>query len=114
MIGKVLRKITIVPNILYIEEKQILPVYISNHNFSREKWIILLIIQNEEKEGWHYLAIKKKSALLHKKTLNHKGDFYCLNCLNYFRAEIKLKIFDKICKNKDFCGLKYHLKKMKY
>ena len=64
MIGKILRKITIVPNILYIEEKQILPAYISNHNFSCEKWIILLIIQNEEKEGWHYLAIKKKIGII--------------------------------------------------
>ena len=38
---------TIAPNVLYIKEKGILPVYISNHNF--EKQIILLIISNKGK-----------------------------------------------------------------
>ena len=37
-----------------------------------------------------------------KKTANHKDDFDCLNCLNSFRTENKLKIHEKICKNKDF------------
>ena len=31
----------------------------------------------------------------------HHGDFYCLHCLNSF----KLKSHEKICKNKDFCGI---------
>ena len=36
-----------------------LPAYISKHNSTREKQIILLMIPNEEKEGqWHYLAVK--------------------------------------------------------
>ena len=30
------------------------------------------MIPNEEKEGWHYLAVKKLPALLHKKTSKHK------------------------------------------
>ena len=30
-----------------------------------EKQIILLMIPNEEKEGWYYIAAKKLSALLH-------------------------------------------------
>ena len=34
-------------------------LYISKHNSMREKEIILSIIPNEEKEGWHYLALKK-------------------------------------------------------
>ena len=30
---------------------------------------------------------------------------YCLNCFNSFRAENKLKSHEKVCKNKDFCGI---------
>ena len=71
------------------------------------------MIQNKEKEGWHYLAVKKISRLLHKNTLNHQGDFYCLNCPNSFRTENKLKSHDKIYKNKDFCGLEMPSEKNK-
>ena len=59
--------LTIVLNILYIKEKEILPGYISKHNSTFEKQIILLMIRNEKKEGWHYLAVKKLSALLYRK-----------------------------------------------
>ena len=57
MIGKRLRKIIrkIALKILYIKEKEILPAYFSKHKSTREKQIILLMITNEEKEGWHYL-----------------------------------------------------------
>ena len=41
------------------------PAYISKHNSTREKQIILLTISKKEKEDWHYLAVKKLSALLH-------------------------------------------------
>ena len=74
-------------NILHIKEKEILPAYISKHNSTREKQITLLMILKKEKEGWHYLVVKKSSALLHGITSKHKGDFYCLNCLHYFRTE---------------------------
>ena len=50
--------LTIALNILYIKDKKILPVYVSKHNSTREKQIILSAIPNEEKEGWHYLAVK--------------------------------------------------------
>ena len=85
---------------MYIKEKEIYPTYISKHNSTREKQIILLMIPNEEKEGhqvkseghvvkfegqrWHYLAVKNLFALLHEitsKHKKHKDDFYCLNCL---------------------------------
>ena len=61
MIGKRLRKIIqkITLNILYIKEKEILPAYLSKHKSNLEKQIILLMIPNEEKEGCHYLAVKK-------------------------------------------------------
>ena len=63
------------------------------------------MIPNEEKGRWHCLALKKLSELLHGITSRHKGDFYCLNCLHSFRTENKCKSHEKVCKNKDFCGI---------
>ena len=63
------------------------------------------MIPNQEKEDWHYLAVKNLSALLHGVTSKHKGDFHSLNCLNSFRTENKLTSFEKVCKNKDFYGM---------
>ena len=89
---------------MYIKEKGIYPDYISKRNSTREKQIILLIIPNEEKEGrWHYLAVKKLSALLHRITSKNKDYYCCLNCLHSFRAKNKLKSHENLCKNKDFC-----------
>ena len=53
-------------NILSGNDTEILQAYISSHNSTREKQIILLMISNveNEKEGWHYLVLKKLSALL--------------------------------------------------
>ena len=79
-----------------------LPAYISNHNPTREKTIILLMIPNKEKEGCHYLAVKKIFTLLRGITSKHNGDFYCFNCLHTFRTENKLKSHEKLCKNKVF------------
>ena len=45
----------------------------------------VLMIPNEEKEGWHYLAVKKLSTPLRGVASKHHGDFYCLNCLHSFR-----------------------------
>ena len=42
---------TIALNILYIEEKEISPVFISKINSNSQKQIILLMIPNEEEEG---------------------------------------------------------------
>ena len=44
---------------------------ISKINLNCEKQIILLMIPNEEKEGWHYFAVKKLSTLLHGITSKH-------------------------------------------
>ena len=65
--------------ILCIKEKEIRPTYISKHNLTHEKQIILLMIPNEEKEGWHYLAVRKLPTLLSGITSKYHGDFYCLN-----------------------------------
>ena len=45
-----------------LKQKKIYPAYVSKCNSSLEKQIILLMIPNGEK--WHYLAVKKLSALL--------------------------------------------------
>ena len=63
------------------------------------------MIPNKEKEGWHYLAVKKLSTLLRGITSKHHGDFYCFNCLHSFRTGNKLKSHEKIRKNKDFCEI---------
>ena len=61
MIGKRLRKNPkIALNIFCIKEKNKYPTYISKHNSTREKQIILLMIPRKEKGvRWHYLAVKK-------------------------------------------------------
>ena len=106
MIGKKFEKnnLTIALSILYTKEKAYISAYISKHNSTCEK-LIFLRITNKEKEGWHYLAVKKLSALLHKKTSKHKGGFYCLNCLNSFRTKSNLKSYEKASKNKDIHGI---------
>ena len=43
---------TIALRVYNIKEREIYPGYISEN-------IILLMIPNEEKEGWHFLAVKK-------------------------------------------------------
>ena len=48
---------------------------------------------------------KKLSTLLRGITSKHDGDFYCLNCLHSFRTENKPKSHEKVCKNKDICGI---------
>ena len=57
--------------------------------------LILLITPNEEKEGWHYLVVKKLSTLLRGITSKHQDDFNCLNCLHSYRTENKLQSHEK-------------------
>ena len=51
------------------------------------------------------LAVEKLSTLLRGIKPKHYGYFYCLNCLHSFRTENKIKSHEKVCKNKDFCGI---------
>ena len=86
-------------NILYepYNTEEIRHAYKSKHNIKREFQVILLMITDGKK--WHYLAVKKVSALFRGITSKHEGDFYCLNCFHSFRIENKLKnikIFAKI------------------
>ena len=84
---------TIVLNILFVpynNEKKIRRTYKSKYNHKRGNQVILLMITTDC-EKWHYLAVKKLSALLRGMTSNNHPDFYCLNCLHSYRAKEKLK-----------------------
>ena len=59
------------------------------------------MIPNGKREGWHYLAVKKLSKLLRGITSKHHGDFYCFNCLHFFKTRNKLKSHEEVCKSRD-------------
>ena len=69
------------------------------------KKVLLLMIPNEEKEVWHYLAVKKLSTLLRGITGKCHEDFLCLNCLRSFRTENKLTSHEKFVKARVFVEL---------
>ena len=81
-----------------LKKKRIYLVYVLKHNSNREKQVNLLMILNGE--GWHYIAVKILPALLRRKTSKNHGDFYCLNCLHYFRTEKELESHKKYLKIK--------------
>ena len=57
------------------------------------------------REGWHYLEVKKLSELLRRMTSKHHGDFYCLNCFHSFATENKLQSHKRVCEKKDYCNI---------
>ena len=67
-------------NILQVNEQKISHFYKSEFNKTRENKVIVLMINDNEKQ--HYLAVKKLNGLLKIKT-GHSGDC-CLNCLKLF------------------------------
>ena len=91
-------------NILYIPHntKDVRHIYKSKFNLIREHQIILLMI-TDDGENWHYLCVKKLSALLRGISSNHNGDVYCMNCFRAFRTKSKLEVHKKMCKNHDNC-----------
>ena len=56
-------------------------------------------------EGWHYLAVKKLSALSEGIMSKHHSDFYCLNCLHSFATENKRESHKKYVEMKIFVTL---------
>ena len=56
------------------------------------------MISNGEK--WHFVAVKKLSALLRRITSEHHGDFYCLNCFHSFATESKFQSHKRACEIK--------------
>ena len=57
--------------------------------------------EENEKEGWHYLAVKRLSALLCRKTSNHDSDFYCTAALKYHQKKESTKTYA-------LCNLRRH------
>ena len=86
---------TIVPH----NTKQIRHVYKLKYNFKRKNQVILLMITDGKK--WHYLDVKRLSALLRGITSNHKEGFSCLNCFHSYRA--KNKKHERVCNDHDYC-----------
>ena len=61
-----------------------------------EQTINLLLISDGEKQ--HYCHIKSLSRLLSSQVSGHKeSNVFCLNCLNHFPNEEKLKIHEEYC-----------------
>ena len=61
-----------------------------------EQTINLLLISDGEKQ--HYCLIKSLSRLLSSQLTNHDpANSFCLNCLNHFPNEEKLKIHEEYC-----------------
>ena len=84
---------------------QIKQAYISKYNNECDNQVNYLMI-TDGVTNWHYLAVKCIPALLTGITLSHNGDFYCLNCFHSYRTNRKLKKYERICKDHDFCGMK--------
>ena len=84
-------------NILFVQHntETIRVAYRSEYNHKCKKQAILSMISNGIK--WHCLAVSNLSALLAKKSSNHDGDFYRLNCFNSYTAKNKLKGHEEIC-----------------
>ena len=86
---------------MYVKKEEIYSTYLSKHNTKGVKKVILLMIPNGEKrkaksEGlqakskgqqWHFLPVKKLLSLLRGIRSKHCGNFYCLNCLPFFRTK---------------------------
>ena len=75
-------------------DKTIYPLRISKTK--RTQIVNLLLISDGEKQ--HYCLIKSLSRLLSSQLTNHDGSIvFCLNCLNHFPNEEKLKIHEEYC-----------------
>ena len=97
-------KETVVVNILQVphNEIKISHTYKSKYNHARKNQVVFLMISYVEK--WHHIVFKSEptdngfirptkslSRLFRGITLNHDGDFYCLNCLHSLRTDNALK-----------------------
>ena len=57
----------------------------------------------DDSKKWHYLAVRSLPALLRGITSKNNGDFYCLNCFHSYRTHNKLKKYERVCNNHDYC-----------
>ena len=65
-------------------------------------------------ENWHYLCVKKLSALLREISSNHNGDVYCMSCFKAFRTKSKFEVHKKCVKTMIIVMFKCLMKKIKY
>ena len=93
-------------NILSVpyNKEKISLIYKSNYNRKRKNQVILLMITNN-KENWHYPAVKNLSGLFRGITSNNNGDFYCLNCIPSYLTDNALKEHERLCNNHDHCEI---------
>ena len=91
-------------NVFGFEDKVVYPLRLSKRKSERserersenEQTINLLLISDGEKQ--HYCLIKSLSRLLSSQVSGHKeSNVFCLNCLNHFPNEEKLKIHEEYC-----------------
>ena len=85
-------------------KKEIELAYTSKYNYKCKKQVILLMI-TDKNNRCHYLAVKSLSALFRGITSSNDGDFYCLNCFHSYRTLKKLKKYERVCNNHDYCGI---------
>ena len=81
--------------------EQIRLAYKSKYNYKCNNQVNLFLISNGK--NWHYLAVRRLSALLRGITSNLNGDFYCLNCFPSYRSYNKLRRHEKVCHKHDYC-----------
>ena len=65
------------------------------------KKFILLMISN--REGWHYLAVKKLFVLL--KRITSTRSFFLSESSSFFAIKKKLESHIKVCENRNFCNV---------
>ena len=63
------------------------------------------MISNEEKKDGITLQYKKLYTILREIISKHYSDFHCLNYIHFIRIENELKSHEKVCKNKQICGI---------
>ena len=81
-------------NVFGFEDRVVYPLRLSK--IKSEQTINLLLISDGEKQ--HYCLIKSLSRLLSSQVSGHKeSNSFCLNCLNHFPNEEKLKIHEEYC-----------------
>ena len=86
--------VTIALNVLCAKNEKVHPAYVLKHYSNREKQVLLLTAANGE--GWHYLAVKKLSALLKGITSKHITVIFVVsiafNLLQYKKKPAKTSI----------------------
>ena len=81
-------------NVFGFEDRVVYPLRLSKTK--RPRIVNLLLISDGEKQ--HYCLIKSLSRLLSSQVSGHKeSKSFCLNCLNHFPNEEKLKIHEEYC-----------------